>query len=98
MKFQIYRTSNYSDRDNPKVEKAKKEILKYHYNAYTPHGGTPIYARDEMKECWTIEINTLEELIALAKSQKSPIILGLPYDEGEGFQLHSIEIYDGYRE
>lgn len=100
MKYIITRTSNYSAEDDPKVEGAVKETLPFHYNEldriilgkrkYIP-------ARDDMCECWTIELNSLEELHGLVSKYGEIVVFG-PDKEGRGFKLPSIEIYDGYRE
>ena len=100
MKYIITRTSNYSEEDDPKVQGAAKETLPYHYNEldrtilgkreYMP-------ARDEMRECWTLELNTLEALHCII-SQYGEIVVFGPDKEGRGFNLPTIEIYDNYRE
>ena len=100
MKYIITRTSNYCEEDDPKVEGAVKETLPYHYNEldrtilgkrhYMP-------ARDVMHECWTIELNSLEELHDLISKYGEIVVFGLD-KEGRGFKLPTLEIYDSYRE
>ena len=55
----------------------------------------------EDREVWTVEINTLEELNELIKSQ-GYVIIGEQcygtYDQRDNTYLTEIEIYDGYRE
>ena len=50
-----------------------------------------------VRPLYCIEINTLDELIALRDKVKSPIILSGPVQEDPG-TLYSLEIYDDYRE
>lgn len=100
MKFQIFRTSTMYDED-PLVPQAIKETLSFHYNeikACPPWRNKDVPAEDVMEDCWTVEVNTLEGLLELAKSNKSPVIIAPPDSSGRGFQIPSIEIYDGYRE
>lgn len=47
---------------------------------------------------YKIEINTLEELLALEKSVKKPLIVSRRMPEYNEGLTHEIEIYDGYRE
>lgn len=46
------------------------------------------FVRSNRVKCWFIEINSLDELIAMAKLE----------EEGIVFNGETIEIYDGYRE
>jgi hypothetical protein len=100
MKYVITRTSNYSEEEDPKVEGAVKETLPYHYNELdrTIFGKRQYMpARDVMRECWTIELNSLEELHDLISKYGEIVVFGLD-KEGRGFKLPTIEIYDNYRE
>ena len=84
MKYIVYRTNEWyweGETPNPKCPGAVQEIL--------PKHGKDIKA-------YTIEINTLEELMKLKKDLNEPLIIfdGTDY----GFNLPVLEIYDTYRE
>ena len=100
MKYIITRTSNYSAEDDPKVEGAVKETIPFHYMEHdkiTLGKKERIPSRDEMRDCWTIELNTLEDLHDLIDKYCEVIVFN-PDKRGWGFRLPTIEIYDTYRE
>ena len=51
--------------------------------------------RDVKKECWVVEINTLEDLLDLQQEVDDELIID---SKGPCDNLPYIEIYDGYRE
>jgi hypothetical protein len=89
MKYIVTRTSNWND--DPKMKGVQKEILPYSY----PPG---MRIREELKETYTIELDSLDELHQFIKDCGCPIVVSSPYKDGSGFQLPEIEIYDDYRE
>jgi len=48
--------------------------------------------------CWTIEIKTLEELVAFTKQVKNSLVIDAPSEALNGHDLPTIEIYNDYRE
>ena len=78
MKFKIEKTSLMFKRDEKPTERAFKEALSNFNN------NNVLFEEDE----WYIEVNSLEELIALVREEGYPIIIG----------LNKLEIYDDYRE
>lgn len=72
MKFRIFRTSHYTMQRNE--QPCEEAYIDGHF--------------DSGEAIWCININTLEELISLAREYKRPFII----DE------NTIEIYDDYRE
>ena len=84
MKYIIHRTNDWSrinENPDPKCPGAIKEKLpKYHWE----------------EEVYTIEINSLEELMKLREDLNEPLII---FDGNDyGFSLPVLEIYDGWRE
>lgn len=77
MKFKIEKTSLMFKREEKPTEKAFKESLNNFNNSV-------MFEDTE----WYLEINSLEELIALVREEGYPIIIG----------LNKLEIYDDYRE
>ena len=69
------------------------------YNDFPPCEGAIKLEETNMWEnpLWGIEINSLEELLALKDKVKYSIIIGKSFD-GAQHSDYSIEIYDGYRE
>lgn len=88
MKYVVTRTSEWGD--NPKVKGVQKEILPYIYG-YKDR-------IEEFREAYTIEIDSLEALHQFIKDCGCDIIISNPSDDGFGFQLPEIEVYDDYRE
>lgn len=78
MIFDISRTSNCAH----KVPPCKEAYL----------SENPEWPNKDFKQ-WLIEINSLEELINLSKSEDDELVIN-----SNGNHLPSIEIYDGYRE
>ena len=63
---------------------------------YDPYEGKQIVmVRDVKKECWVVEINTLEDLLDLQQEVDDELIID---SKGPCDNLPYIEIYDGYRE
>ncbi len=89
MKYIVTRTSNWGE-DDPKLNGVQKEMLSFSY----PSGIKD--KSEELREVYTIEINSLEALHQLMKDCKHPVVLSNP--SKDGFQLPQIEIYDDYRE
>ena len=89
MKYVVTRTSEWGG-DNPRVKGVQKEILPYIYGYKDKI--------EELREAYTIEIDSLEELHQFIKDCGCDIIISNPSDDGFGFQLPEIEIYDDYRE
>ena len=80
MKFIVTR-SNVFPGDNPKCPGIEKELVE----------------RDgDLEEGYTIEINTIEELLQFSKKIEYPIIVFDP--SAWGYAIPELEIYDGYRE
>lgn len=84
MKFLITRTSLSFDSPNPPCEGAV---------SLTPNAKVEEY--DEFY--WSIEINTLEELLALQEKVADPIIL-MDAHAGSKYPQKALEIYDTRRE
>lgn len=89
MKYIITRTSNWGD-ENPKANGVQKEILPYVYDSKNKI--------EELKEAYTTNIDSLEELHRFIKDCGYPVIVSNSGKQGYGFQLPTIEIYDDYRE
>lgn len=87
MKFVVHRTYGWIDSDDPPCEGAKREIIE---------------CKTGKRKLWTIEINTIEELLKLINDEKTDglydgIVVNTPETDGyTGYPM--IEIYDGYRE
>ena len=103
MKFVINTT--WSRGDKPPCEGAEK--FKYYQNVrrriFDENGKPIILDRDVPCKCWTIEINSLEELMKLTDSIADKCddgmfegLIMLPTRHYTG--LPQIEIYDTYRE
>lgn len=86
MKMLISRTSDFLGEKKP-CNKAKKET-----QIFTNLNGS--YDREPVDEKWSIEINTLAELLKLHNEVGSLILRKSGYKE----ILEKIEIYDIYRE
>lgn len=86
MKFEISRTrsSAHSGAPCPGAEDAS-------------HARIDARGRPYVRICWTIELLTLEDLLALMKLVNDPIIVH-PADHEYGTGNPELEIYDGYRE
>ena len=82
MKFRIKRTSNWGGEEKP-CEKA--------------YGGKHLGGRADDVRVWYIDINTLDELIALRDEVENELIVGTA-NEKELNDMPEIEIYDDYRE
>jgi len=82
MKFRIKRTSNFDGEEKP-CEKA--------------YGGEHLGGRANDVRVWYIDINTLDELIALRDEVENELIVGTAYEK-ELNDMPEIEIYDDYRE
>lgn len=82
MKFRIERTSNCDGEEKP-CEKA--------------YGGEHLGGRADDVRVWYIDINTLDELIALRDEVENELIVGTA-QEKELNDMPNIEIYDDYRE
>ena len=86
MKYVVTRTSVWLEED-PGVPGTQKELVTF-----------SLKGKDELREAWTVEINTLEEMHKLMFEVGEPIIL-FNYIEGRyGYTLPMLEIYDDYRE
>ena len=81
MKFLVTRTSIY-DYDSPPCEECNKEIRLF-----------KICGKEEYRGCFTIEINSLEELISFEEKYGKIVI-----QDNEYFNMKEIEIYDYWRE
>lgn len=46
---------------------------------------------------WGVELDTLEDLLEFYRKQKSPVIIGKPFDKSDYSDIE-LEIYDDYRE
>ena len=79
MKFTVIRSSIWCE-DDPKCPGVQKELIE---------------KEGELIETYTIDINTMEELLKLIKDVRHPIIV---FEHGYGKTLPELEIYDGYRE
>ena len=82
MKFRIKRTSNWDGEEKP-CEKA--------------YGGEHLGGRADDVRVWYIDINTLDELIALRNEVENELIIGTTWEK-ELNGMPEIEIYDDYRE
>jgi hypothetical protein len=89
MKYVVTRTSEWVE-DNPKVKGVQKEILPYIYGSKDKI--------EELREAYTIEIDSLEVLHQFIKDCGCHIVVSNPSKQGYGFQLPEIEVYDTYRE
>lgn len=102
MQFYIMRSSSYLDDDKQPCEgavqvdvervvchKVTEKDKEYYENAtYYTENGVEMVRRSYIDKAWTIEINSLEELLDFQKKCGCSLILS-----GD-----SIEIYDDYRE
>lgn len=79
MKFKVNRTSSYIEKNPPCDGAILEKVIKESYYK---------------KYIWSIEVNTLEELIQLANKTDCPIIVFKCEENDEP----EIEIYDDYRE
>lgn len=82
MKFRIKRTSNWDGEEKPCE------------NAY---GGEHLGGRADDVRVWYIDINTLDELIALRNEVENELIIDTTWEK-ELNGIPEIEIYDDYRE
>ena len=80
MKYVVTRTNCGYD-ENPECPGAQKEMIPSTWG---------------LKEAYTIEISSLEELHQLSKKVECPIIVFI--ESNLGCDLPELEIYDGYRE
>ena len=87
MKYVVRRTSCWCD-ENPKVNGAQKEMLPYVYGRENQ--------KEELREAYTIDIDSLEALQKLIEDCGEPIVMFGSSEDG--FRLPEIEIYDDYRE
>jgi hypothetical protein len=79
MKFTVTRSSIWCE-DDPKCPGVQKELIE---------------KEGELIEAYTIDINTLDELLKLIKDVGHSIIV---FEHGYVSPLPELEIYDGYRE
>ena len=80
MLFQVTRTSYWSD------EKPCEDCFPIKLK---------LNSTDMYRDCWGIELNTIEELMKFKKSVKTELVLGTSYVDDK---TPCIEIYDTYRE
>ena len=85
MKYIVTRTSKCGI-DNPEAPGVEKEMLP----AFIGREET------ELKEAYTIELNTLEDLNMFRDECEHPLVLFSK--DSYGFNIPEIEIYDDYRE
>ena len=107
MKFIITRTSDYGDCSSPCAEAKEDQLVRIETRAlYSPEEfdkkfadreGNGYICRDrEMMNVWTIEINSIEELIALSRKYGEIIITDHYLNDNDEYP--TLEIYDSYRE
>lgn len=95
MKFRITRTSVWGDyKDRPVCEGATwNEVTEYRKQRILDENGNIIIRETPLiRGFWTIEINSIEDLVKLSKKLDEDLVL-IP-----GENLNEIEIYDTYRE
>lgn len=89
MKFIISRTSDYRDHSSPCAEAKEDQVARIETR--------DLYCHDrEMVNVWTIEIDSIEELIALSRKYGKIIITDHYLNVNDGYP--TLEIYDSYRE
>ena len=93
MKYLIRRTSGLPS-ENPGIKGVQKEILPFSYTRIWEGNRRD----EELKEAYTIELDSLEALHQFIKDCGCDIIISNPSKQGYGFQLPEIEVYDTYRE
>lgn len=82
MKFRIEKTSDPSFKNKRPISRARLDKRETDW-------------RGRSKNHWSVEVNTLEELMRMVK-RKGSIIVHSPSGDKDG--LPSLEIYDDYRE
>lgn len=99
MRFKIYRTDEEYNNDAPSpcknAIKVSEEVPEVKYRTNINEKGELVYYGTEKtitKSHWEVEINTLEDFIALQEEVEHPLIF---FGVGEDY---GIEIYDNYRE
>lgn len=85
----VRRASNYVYDVNPKVDGVQKEMLPY-YNEFW-RGKE---AESVLREAYTVELNSLEDLHQFIKECNNDVMIFNPASDGSGFRLHEIAIYD----
>lgn len=69
------------------------------FSEESPCAGAELISEDDDgQKLWAIEINTLEELMALRDKIGEDLILGWTYEGEPEDRMREIEIYDSYRE
>lgn len=91
MKFEIKRTSCWNSKKP--YEKAIPEIITKEAKKLYEQSGIEI-TNTTQEVIWTIEINSLEDLIKLSKETGKDLVVGKCWNR-DGYY---IEIYDDYRE
>lgn len=95
MIFKITRTSIWGDyKDRPPYKDAKwNEVIKIRtQNIWDENGKRITQETSYITGFWTIEINSIEDLVKLSKKLDEDLVL-IP-----GENINEIEIYDTYRE
>ena len=99
MMFSIDRTTDFGFNENcPPCKNCKKHVYMrtVRTKIFDSSTGLPIIQeRKVQNKCWVVEINTIEDLVALSKEVNEELIIG--YD-GVHEDLPYIEIYNGSRE
>lgn len=103
MTFKISRTTQWRfDKNNPPCKGAVAGVEEYQFceRVFDENGKRIWQSAPRTRDVWTIEINTLEDLMALKKEVNDDehnygLII---FDADDENTLPEIEIYDGYRE
>lgn len=100
MTFKVSRTSQWHfEKDKPPCKNASATVEEYEFKVrvFDETGKRIWQSNIRKKDIWTIEINTLEELMELKKEvNEDGGEVGLIIFDDE--ETPSIEIYDDYRE
>lgn len=94
MTFQIEQTSCCFYEDKPPCKNAYIKETVICIPVLRFENGKPIKGDPIIRKRWFVDINTLEELIALREEVENPLIV----DHDDEMNKDTIEIYDDYRE
>lgn len=102
MVFKISRTTDWGfEKNNPPCKNAVVGVEEYQFKerVFDENGKRIWQSTPRKRDIWTIEINTLEDLMALKKEVSEERKIGLIIFDGDDENgMPEIEIYDDYRE
>lgn len=103
MTFKVSRTSDWGfEKNNPPCKNAVVGVEEYQFREriFDENGKRIWQSTPRTRDIWTIEINTLEDLMALKKevNEEHHQVGLIIFDRDDENGMPEIEIYDGYRE